>query len=218
MACCGSFEESVDQQFTQKKVDRELARYRRKGAGPTARLLLDGLSKAGLAQGTLLDVGAGVGALTFELLERGVRSAIIVEASTAYAAAASAEAARRGRAPAVRLVKGNFLDVAAQAPPADVVTLDRVVCCYPLYAELLAQALRHAGGGFAYSYPRDRWYVRTAVCLENLVRRRGSRFRTFVHPEASMRRLIETAGFELVNHAHTLAWAADVFARRPIRS
>lgn len=214
MACC-SFEETVDQQFSSKKVRQELDRYRRHGVGPTARMLLETLSTAGVARGTLLDIGGGVGGLAFALLARGVDSAVIVEASSAYAAAASEEAARRGCSSSVTVTRGDFLDVASQVPPAAVVTLDRVVCCYPSYAELLAESLRHAERAFAYSYPRERWYVRAAVAVENALRRTG--FRAFVHPEARMRALVEDAGFELVGHRHSVMWSADVFVRRTAR-
>jgi hypothetical protein len=119
-----------------------------------------------------LGVGAGVGALTFELLERGFRRAVIVEASAGYTAAASTEAARRGCATCIDFVNGDFLEVAGTVPMASVVALDRVVCCYPLYEELLNEAVRHAERGFAFSYPRDRWYVRAGMSLENALRRR----------------------------------------------
>jgi tRNA1(Val) A37 N6-methylase TrmN6 len=214
MACCCSFEDTVEQQFTRKKVASELQRYRRKGGRPTTRLLVDGLAKAGLTEGALLDVGAGVGALTFELLDRGIRRAVIVEASSEYAAAASDEAARRGRSADVELIRGDFVEVAEDVPGATVVTLDRVICCYPFYERLLAQALAHAERGFAFSYPRDRWYVRAAVRLENTIRSRAG-FRAFVHPEARMRQVIEDGGFHLVSHGQTFMWSADVFVRRP---
>jgi tRNA1(Val) A37 N6-methylase TrmN6 len=178
-------------------------------------MLLMGLAEARVTQGTVLDVGAGIGSLTFELLERGVESAVIVEASAAYADAVSSEATRRGRGSAVRVVRGNFLDVADQVPSADIVTLDRVVCCYPRYEELLVTALERAKQGFAFSYPRECWYMRGAMALANMLLRTTSGFRTFVHPEGAMRRLIERAGFELVHHVHNTAWSADVFVRRP---
>ncbi len=214
MAGCCTFVESVDQQFTSKKAAKELERYRRKGAGPTTRLLIEGISQAGIAEGTLLDVGAGVGALTFELLERGIRRAVIVEASAGYRAVASDEATRRGHASHVDFVNGDFLAVAGAVPAANVVALDRVVCCYPLYEDLLGEALRHADHGFAFSYPRDRWYVRAGVGLENVLRRRKNNFRMFVHPVTQMRELITAAGFQLVGQKRTLFWSADVFVRR----
>ena len=79
MACCCDFTDTVDPQFTSTKAGQELHRYRRKGAGPTTRLLIDGISRTGVGDGSLLDIGAGVGALTFELLERGFDRAVIVE-------------------------------------------------------------------------------------------------------------------------------------------
>ena len=213
MTGCCAFVESVDQQFTSKKSAQELERYRRKGAGPTTRLLIEGISQAGIADGTLLDVGAGVGALTFELLQRGIRRAVIVEASAAYSAAAADEAARRGHTSHVDFVHGDLLEVAGAVPAASVVALDRVVCCYPLYEELLGEALRHADRGFAFSYPRDRWYVRAAIRLENALRHRTNSFRAFVHPATRMRDVITAAGFELVSQKRTLVWSADVFVR-----
>lgn len=213
MACC-SFEHSVDRQFGEKSARRALRRYRRRGPGGTARMLLGGLAEAGVTGGTLLDVGAGVGSLTFELLERGVEQAVVVEASAAFADAVASEASRRGRASAVRVVRGDLLAVAGHVSPADVVTLDRVVCCYPRYEDLLACALERATRGFAFSYPRERWYMRAALASANVLLRTTSGFRTFVHPEGAMRRLIERGGFELVHHRHNLAWSADVFVRR----
>jgi tRNA1(Val) A37 N6-methylase TrmN6 len=213
MPCC-SFETSVDRQFGEKKARQQLQHYQRRGAGGTAKMLLAGLTEARLTQGTVLDVGAGIGSVTFELLDKGIDRAVIVEASAAYADAVTSEATRRGRASAVRVIRGDLLEVAAQVPSADVVTLDRVVCCYPRYEELLAAALERAEHGFAFSYPRERWYVRAAMALESVLMRASSGFRIFVHPEGSMRRLIERAGFELVSHAHNMAWSADVFVRR----
>jgi magnesium-protoporphyrin O-methyltransferase len=166
-----------------------------------------------MVEGTLLDVGAGVGALTFDLLDRGIRRALIVEASAGYAAAACDEAVRRGHTTHIELKRGDFLVVAQTIPNASVVTLDRVICCNPLYEQLLSEALRHAERGFAFSYPRDRWYVRAGMRLENAMRRRRTRFQTFVHPESRMRKLILDAGFELVSQRQTLIWSADVFVR-----
>lgn len=128
-----------------------MRRHQRKGAGPTTRLLLDGISRAGVAGGSLLDIGGGVGALTFDLLARGFDRAVIVEASAGYTAAASSEAVRRGRSPQAEFV--DYLDVAGTVSRASVVAVDRVACCYPLYEELLTEAIRRAERAFAFSYP-----------------------------------------------------------------
>ncbi len=219
MACsCCAFDHTVDQQFTRAKVAKELRRFRRKGLGRTARLLCDGLTAARLTTGTLLDVGAGLGALTFALLDEGMTRGTVVEASAAYLAAASEETTRRGRSADVHFLHGDYVALGPQVPGATVVTLDRVVCCYPLFEPLLEQAGRHAEVAIALSYPRDRWFVRLGLWFENLMRRaRGNGFRTFLHAPPAMQQVLERGGFELVSRRHTPAWAADVFVRHSHR-
>jgi len=129
--CCGDFVTAADEHFTEQIAARDLEGYRANGHGVTTRLLRDGLAAAGPIDGSLLDIGAGVGALTFELLDAGVTRAVAIEASPAYVAAASAEARRRGRSEAIQFVQGDFLALAVQIPSATIVILDRVVCCYP---------------------------------------------------------------------------------------
>jgi tRNA1(Val) A37 N6-methylase TrmN6 len=216
MGCsCCAFGKTADQHFDTKKVAKELAQYRRKGPRPTTRGLRDGLLSTGLREGTLLDIGGGLGILSLELLDAGFSRAVVVDASSAYLATASEEATRRGRSVATEFLHGDFLAVASKLEPSTVVTLDRVVCCYPLYEALLEQALRLARTSFAMSYPRDRWFVRLGVWLENaLGRRSGNAFRTFVHPPSAMMRIIEQAGFRLASRRRTLAWSSDVFVKR----
>jgi SAM-dependent methyltransferase len=210
--CCSGVGAAAERQFSEKRAREDLAQYRTKGPGATARLLLAGIAKAGRPQGRLLDIGSGVGALTFELLERGLTEAVGVDLSSAYVAAASAEVARRGRTDSVRFVHGDFVEIADQFLPADVVALDRVVCCYPEYERLLDESTRLAGRCFALSYPRDVWYVRTWVGLQNVARRMWRNpFRIFVHSASALEQVIRRAGFELVSRSCTRTWCADVY-------
>jgi magnesium-protoporphyrin O-methyltransferase len=177
-------------------------------------LLQEGIARAGALKGTLLDIGSGVGSLTFGLLERGVTRAVAVDASSAYNGVARQEAERLGRADAVQFVHGDFVTVATELPLATLVTLDRVVCCYPSYAPLLEAVLRHTDRCLALSYPRDVWYVRLGVKLENLQRRLAKNpFRTFVHPAVRMEQMIRAAGFALSSRRETWMWSVDVYTR-----
>lgn len=219
-ACCSAFECAADQQFNEKKATEELKRFRTKGPRPTTRLLQQGLEHAGALSGTLLDIGSGIGSLTFGLLERGITHAVAVDASSAYNGVARQEAARLGRADVVRFVNADFVSVAPELPAATVVTLDRVVCCYPSYEALLNAALDHAEQCLALSLPRDVWYVRLGVMLENAQRRlKKNPFRTFVHPAVRMEELIRSAGFERSTRRETWMWSVDVYTRtggRPV--
>jgi magnesium-protoporphyrin O-methyltransferase len=213
-ACCSTYGNVAGVHFDEKIARRDLENYRKKGPGPTARLLRDMLIATGAVDGTLLDVGSGVGGLSFELLERGVERATAVDASAAYIAAAAQEATRRHRVPSVEFRHGDFVDVASMIPPATIVTMDRVICCYPAFESLLKEALAHAERSFAYSYPRDLWYVRAAIASENGVRKlKGDRFRAFVHSVEHMTLTIERAGFRLAARRQTWQWSADVWHR-----
>ena len=119
----------------------------------------------------------------------------------------------------VRFVHADFVSVAPELPAATLVTLDRVVCCYPSYEALLNAALHHAEQCLALSYPRDVWYVRLGVMLENAQRRLTKNpFRTFVHPAARMEEVIRSAGFELSTRRETWMWSVDIYLRRRVAS
>jgi len=215
--CCSPFERATEQQFNSKRAGEELARYRDKGPGPTTRSLLDGIRQlAPPGNGLLLDVGSGIGSLAFELLKNGgVSRAVGVDASPAYIDAAVEEAQRRGCANLIEFVQGDFVAIAGRLPRATIVTMDRVVCCYPSFEALLSTALEHAERCVALSYPRDVWYVRAALMLENAGRLlHRNPFRTFVHSAAHMRELIAHAGFHLVSRRETWVWCSDVYLRR----
>jgi magnesium-protoporphyrin O-methyltransferase len=214
-ACCSAFARAAEQQFSQAKAAEELKQFRKTGPGPTTRLLAEGIAQTGALSGSVLDIGSGIGALTFTLLERGATVGVAVDASPAYLAAAREEAKRRGRADAIRFVHADFVEASTHLPSARIVTLDRVVCCYPSCELLLAASLEHAERCLAISYPRDVWYVRLGMMLENGQRRltRNS-FRTFVHPAAQIQGTIERAGFRLSSRRKTWMWAADVYVRQ----
>lgn len=213
--CCSGPCAAIEKKFDETMARRELASYLKKGPGPTTKLLRDGIMAAGVSADTLLDVGAGIGALTFELLERGVRRAVGVDASAACVAAARAEARRRKRADQAEWVQGDFVAMADRLAPADAVTLDRVVCCYPHYEPLLAAAASRARRGLAMSYPRDVWFVRLVLAVENAVRAMtGEAFRSFVHPPPEMEQLVRSHGFTLASRRRTWVWSADVYLKR----
>src|SRR5712671_2640325 len=122
----------------------DLEEYRQHGPAKTTRLLLNAIRKAAHDDKTLLDIGGGVGAIQHELLADTVQSAVHVDASTAYLGASQEEAAKRGHRERVTYLHGNFVEVAPEVAPADIVTLDRVLCCYPDMPALVTASISHA--------------------------------------------------------------------------
>lgn len=216
MRCCsgGVRYAEAERQFGPAIAARDLDRYRRKGPDATSRLLLNAVRRHVNGATSLLDVGGGVGVLDFELLANGVSSATLVDASPAYLDVAGREAESRKVADRLRCVVGDFAVLADGIESADLVTMHRVVCCYPDYASLLQAAAKHARRAFAFSYPRDRWYIHFWLALENVRRRLcGDPFRTFVHAPVEMEARVSQDGFVRIHRSRTFVWSIDVYAR-----
>ncbi len=194
-ACCCASTDCYDAKFDDARAAEDLRSYRSKGPGPTTRLLLDALRAEGVEGTTLLDVGGGVGVIQHELLDAGVRRAVQVDASHAYVRAARAEAERRGHADRTTFLHGDFVALAPEIEPADVVTLDRVICCHPDMEALVAASASRARRVYGIVVPRDAWWVRAGDGGANALRRlRRDRFRTYVHPLAAINAAIREHG------------------------
>lgn len=212
MNCCGT--EVLDRQFGARRAAADLRRYRRRGPLPTTALMLRGLTANLPAGATLLDIGGGIGVLHHELLDRGVSRAWEVEPSAGFVQAAADEAERRGHTGRVGFINAEVRQAADSLPEADVVTMDRVVCCDPDYRSLLPVALGKALRLFAYSYPRSHLGTRTVVAVRNAVREfRGNQFRAFVHPPDRMEAMVRAAGFQRIFHGRSAAWYTGVYTR-----
>src|SRR5215475_1505976 len=152
--------EGLERCFDTKRVERELADYRQHGAVPTTRRLIAMLQAKDVAGMTLLDIGSGLGAIPQSLLHTGVRQAVDVDASAAYLAVARREAERLGIAERMQFVHGNFVAVAETMQAADIVTLDRVICCFADMPDLVSQSAAHAQRFYGIVIPRDTWWMR----------------------------------------------------------
>ncbi len=212
MKCCHY--EAADEQFDTARAETELARYHRKGPERTTRTLLDLLSKVPIEGASVLDVGGGIGIIGHELLRAGALSATHIEAAEAYSAAARTEASARGHSDRMHFQHGDFVSVYEGVALADIVVLDRVVCCYPDYTSLLAAAASRCRGALALSVPRRRWFVMAFMKWGNLFRRLSHNpFRTFVHPHRGMTSVLQEAGLKPVAERETFVWRMTIYGR-----
>jgi magnesium-protoporphyrin O-methyltransferase len=209
MSCC-----SAAAVFDERRARRDLDGYRRRGPSPSTTRLIVALRGAGRPLDTLLDVGGGVGTIVHELLERGVTNATLVESSGAYLAAAEEESARRTTRERLQLREGDVVDLAADIPISDVVTLDKVVCCYPDMASLLSVSAACARELYGIVYPRDGWWVRLAIVVENQLRHlRGSSFRNYVHSNSAIHRELRRTGLTLRFRSRGAWWVVALYER-----
>ncbi|HEY3011305.1 MAG TPA: class I SAM-dependent methyltransferase [Gemmatimonadales bacterium] len=212
LACCHS--EAIDRHFGAARAAEELARYRKRGPSGTARLMLRAIRELRPPADSLLDIGAGIGVLHHELLAGPVGLATHVEAARAYVEAAKGESLRRGQAERIQFRHGDFLALSPTLPDADLVTLDRVVCCYPELDPMVRVSMAKARRYYAISFPHDRWYVRIHTAWQNLRRRRaGNPFRTFVHSPSRIHALLAEGGMRVMVFRQTLVWQVFLCAR-----
>jgi 2-polyprenyl-3-methyl-5-hydroxy-6-metoxy-1,4-benzoquinol methylase len=213
MACCTGYC-AAEKQFDGKVAEHDLRRYQRRGADVTTRLLLEELRRQRLEGRQLLDVGGGIGVISAELADTGVATVTMVEASPAYLEVARREVGSRYGSRPTQFILGDFAAIADTLPNADVVTLDRVVCCYPDGEALLRKAAERTLHLFAFTYPRNRWYVRMMTGLENFWRRlTGNKFRAFVHSPQRMSATLENAGLARAVRRGTAFWVVDLYHR-----
>jgi magnesium-protoporphyrin O-methyltransferase len=201
--------------FNRRRAARDLKRYRRSGPSKTTGWLLDHLLAQGVDGLTLLDIGGGVGAIQHALIgDGGVVQAAAVDASPAYVEVAQEEARRRGHEALVLHHVGDFVDHADQVTEADIVTLDRVVCCYPAMEELVRLSAERARRFYALVFPRDEWWIRVLLAVPNLfLRATRNPFRVFVHPHNEVERVIHAEGLQQRFGKTTAFWRVAVYER-----
>jgi magnesium-protoporphyrin O-methyltransferase len=200
--------------FDRRTAESDIERYRRHGPDETTRLLLDMIRERGVQAATVLDIGGGVGVIDHELLKAGAGHATMVDASAPSLEAARNEARRRGHLDRVEFMDGDFVSRAAAIDPADIVTLDRVVCCYPDARALIGRSAAKARRLYGLVHPVDRWWTRLVATLGNLgYRLFRNPYRIHVHRQRLIDELVEDAGLRSVDIGEGWFWRTAVYRR-----
>jgi len=204
----------IEREFDQKLANEELQKYRNEGPIENTLALIDALKAEGISGAALLDIGGGIGAIQHELLKAGVSSCINVEVSQAYIDAATEEAMRQGHEDRMTHLLGDFVDLAADIPQCDIVTLDRVICCYHDVRSLVEKSAAKAGVLYGLVYPQGNWRAKFAGFLENLSHRlHKSPFRFFVHPPEVVEEILRREGFEQRFYRESGLWQIVIYRR-----
>ena len=121
---------------------------------------------------------------------------------------------RQGVADRVTYLTGDFVELAGQVEPADVVALDRVVCCYPDMRALVRLSAERARRRYGLVYPRDAGWIRggTAV-LNGLARLFRRRIRIWIHRTADVEAIVAAAGLTPTFRRQGVFWQVVVFER-----
>ena len=200
--------------FDDKMARRELKRYKKKGPSKSTRKLLDFIIREGVEGRTLMDIGGGIGAIQHELYKAGIVSSVDIDASSAYLNAAKKESELYGNLEHSQFLEGDFTDEFLCPEPADIVTLDRVICCYDEMEKLVEKSSSLAKKIYAVVYPREVWYVILGLYFTKFamfVIRHP--YRMYVHSSEKVDSIIRGNGFTMKYNDRTILWRVDVYGK-----
>ena len=212
MGCCQC--QGIENMFDKKAANRQLKRYLKKGPSKTTSMLLDAINRKGVQGLNFLDIGGGIGAIQYDLIKAGASNGTSIEASSAFFDIVKEEALQNGLAERVNFKYGDFTATASDVDSADIVTLDKVICCYDDMSELVGLSSKLARKIYAVIYPRDVWWTKLALLMVNFYPRiKGSSFRVFIHPTKKVEEIIFGNGLKRNYYATTLFWQVAIFTR-----
>ena len=213
MDCCSK--EVIESRFDDDYVQKKLNRYHKKGPKKTTSLLARVIAGEMQEDMSLLDIGGGIGDLQHILIPLGVARAINCEASSAFVKACDQEARTHGYADQITHLQSDFVEVAGEIPEADIVTLDRVICCYPDMPKLVTSSIQKARQLYGIVIPSEKWWVKLTTSVYYNLRffLQRNPFRAFVHSTEAIENLIQAAGFTRLFYKEISGWQILVFSR-----
>lgn len=212
--CC-----STERYFDDEYAASDLDDYRTCGPEKETCWLRDALFASVREHGlqlssmSMLDIGGGVGPLHHELLKAGLARALDVDASHAFIAGSRQESQRQGHAERIEHVFGDFVALAPEIAAADIVSLDRVVCCYPDARTLVPLAASKAIRFVGLVYPVDRWWIRLGAAVMNVWERLKNGLPFWIHSTSAVDTMLRANGFERAFLRRSLLWQAMVYRR-----
>ena len=193
--------------FSEKRAEAEARRFRRRGLDPTSRRIARLLKQQGIEGRTLLEVGGGVGAIQIELLKAGITRAVNIELTPTYEQAAQALLREAGLEDRVERRVMDFAEAAPEVEDADIVVMNRVLCCYPDMPKLAGAAADHTRQVLVVSFPKERWWTRVLVTLGDLALRVARRqFKIFLHSPDKIIATAERHGLKTISNQASFFW------------
>ena len=200
--------------FSEKSAAGEAKRYRREGLDGTSKRIFDFIKGRGVEGKTLLEVGGGIGAIEIELLKAGMETAVNVELTPTYESAASELILEAGLSDRVERRVIDFAEAGTDVQSADVVVMNRVICCYPDMPKLVGAASDRARDLLVMSFPNRRWWTRLGLAVANFgFRVIRMQFRVFLHPPARILAAVEERGFQIRLNQSALIWQVVALER-----
>lgn len=210
--CCGA-----DLFFNKRKSDRLYKAYLKKGPTRITAKMISQLEGQHINGKSLIDVGGGVGALQWWFLENGGKNTVDIDASSGYLKQAKQHALNKGWESKTEFLLGDCVDVFSSIKTADFITLDKVVCCYPNYKEILEVTCDKASRVVSLSYPLDGFISNLIRIMGDLLMRfTNNPFRPFIHSVEEIRNVFKQKNYERVAYNLTFPWHVETYVKQEV--
>ena len=104
--------------------------------------------------------------------------------------------------------------MASEVKSFDIVTLDKVICCYDDMSELVGLSSKIARKIYAVIYPRSVWWTKLLFPMMNFYPIiKGNSFRVFIHPTEKVEEILFDNGFKRNYYTKTFFWQIAIFTR-----
>lgn len=180
------------------------------------RELVRGVSRISLQGKSLLEVGCGPGDLIRELVRAGASRATGIDLAEKTLEQARQKTAEEVLGDRVAFRAGN--GAKDRLEPHDIVVLDKVICCYPDWQELVGNTSRAARLTYGFVIPRSQGVssllTKSFIAVGNVflgLRKCG--FRAFVHDYRKIDAHLRKSGFERTHHHAGPIWMTAVYTR-----
>jgi len=207
--CCGA-----DLFFDKKTAAKEYIHYLKKGPSRVTAKIIQQLENQRVEGKSMVDVGGGIGAIQWWFIQKGGNKTTDIDASTGYLKQAQNHASEKGWKDKTQFLLGDCTDVYKEIDDPDFITLDKVVCCYPNYKEILELTCEKSTGHVSLSYPMD-------GIISQAIRGLGAiffmfihnPFRPYVHPVKEIRNVFAEKGYERISYDLAFPWHVETYSR-----
>ena len=209
--CCGA-----DSMFDAKTARKQYQQYLKKGPSKVTARMIEQLSAYVDfdRDKSMIDVGGGIGALQWWFLESGGKKTTSVDASSSYIARTREHAEKNDWQDQTHFIMGDIAELDNDIGEADVITMDKVVCCYPDYKSIIKTCRDRSRSLVSLSFPMDGFVAKVISDIGALfIRFKTKNFRPYVHPVAGIRDEFLDNGFVRVDHSLSFPWHIETYQR-----
>lgn len=193
----------------QRKMNTRISRKAR-------RELIQGLTDLGLQGRSVLEIGSGPGDLTRKLVQLGAAKALGIDLAEKTLEEARERAAQEQLSDKIEYRLGNGAKHSFEHH--DIVVLDKVICCYPDWSELVDNTSSVAQLAYGFVIPRSQglsaFVVRAFIAIGSLgLRLKKCGFTPHVHDFSKIDAHLIERGFRRTHLSVGPIWMTAVYAR-----